>query len=125
MAGVRVIAVLAVSCRASDAQPAGPPIPASWRALPELAAAVAIDGARAWGDPARGCYAIDFALAGIDRDDAIASVRAAGFTIDDTGAFARGAYHGRARIAPDGVLACFWNEREPDACARACAEVAP
>ena len=122
MAGVRVIALFAIACRASDAQPAGPAIPPSWHALPEIAAAIG-EGARAWGEPARGCYAFELALGDVDVDDALARVRAAGFTIDDSGTFTRGAYHGRARIAPSGVLACFWNEREPEACARACAEV--
>jgi hypothetical protein len=139
MAERRMILALAlVACRA-DAQPAnGPAIPSGWRALPELAATVgsaagARDRTQAWGEPAMGCYAVSLALAGraSAADDVAAVLRAAGFAVTDatttgdvaTLAFARGDYHGRARAnVGDGatLVACFWNDREPDACARAC-----
>jgi hypothetical protein len=122
MARARLIALAVLAaCRASDAQPLA--VPSDWRTLPEIAKQLGVDGARAWGDPARGCYAVDFALSDLDRDDALAHLRAAGFTIDDAGAFARGAYRGRLRLDAGGARACFWNDREPDACAAACTQV--
>jgi hypothetical protein len=142
MVGVRVTMLALVACRShdADAQPAAFAPPAGWRALPELASAVgsaanANDGALAWGEPAMGCYAVSIALRGGGAPDAIVDgLRAAGFTVTDatvgdatTLAFARGDYRGRLRADLDGdrvtARACFWNDREPDACARACAEV--
>jgi hypothetical protein len=160
MAGVRLSLALAAmaGCGRADAQPAAPApaaiaVPAGWRALPEIAEAVAaaaaapgvtISGSRAWGEPAMGCYAAAFELrGGDDTADAIATDVIAGFggTLALTGtqrtagridaAFARGAYRGELRVtivaaggAPTvSVLACFANDREPDACAATCAKL--
>lgn len=140
------------ACRgaSAEAQPGGPPIPASWRALPELQAAVARaaganDGVGAWGEPAMGCYAVSLALrggaAGVDAmaTQLLDGARAEQLAVTDTAlpdaggdrgvlafAFARGAYHGRVRaeLDADGAVrarACFWNDREPRACEAACA----
>jgi hypothetical protein len=111
--------------------------------MPELAAATtaaatqaktAVDGAEAWGDPARGCYASWLALSS-DRGapSALAELTIANVVKPAAGAdagvlslsFTRPPYQGtlRAQIGRGGsyaVLACFWNQREPIACETAC-----
>ncbi len=112
------------------------------------ASKLGVDGIEAWGEPARGCYAAWFSVrGGSGTPDAIATelVKSLssepslmGIMVRDVVtpaagqasgvlslSFERGAYHGklRANVATDGVidaLACFWNGREPAACAQAC-----
>jgi hypothetical protein len=102
---------------------------------------VAVDGAEAWGDRARGCYATWLALRG---HGASATAVLAGLTTDglvtrdvvqpakpDDGivtlAFTKGVYNGRlrARVAAGKVtaLACFANDREPGACEASCTKL--
>lgn len=121
--------------------------PAGWQALPEVAKAASdaakADGvtvaSEAWGETARGCYAVwlkvsgggvavEQVLAGIASEtiDTTDVVKPA--TEDGTGilslAFTSGAYKGRlrARVEASAItaLACFANEREPIACESAC-----
>ena len=142
------------ACRASEAGPSsGLSPPAGWKPLPELASAasdaakhagVTIDGAEAWGEPARGCYGAwlgvhggtgspaalaDAMLATIPPELAVTDVTrpsASGDTGVLTLSFARAPYTGRVRaqLARSGlisIVACFWNAREPSACEAACA----
>jgi hypothetical protein len=162
-AAIAALGVLAAtaSCRASEAGPvSGLVAPAGWRALPEIAGAaseaatqagITVDGADAWGDPARGCYGAWLSLRGAGgapdaiADRVVTELQAepvlAGITVDrvvkpaggaDAGvlslAFVRPPYRGtlRAQIARGGsyaLLACFWNLREPIACETACAQL--
>lgn len=122
--------------------------PAGWQALPEVAHAVGdaakadgvrVTGSDAWGDTARGCYAVWLKLSGsgVSVDQVLAGI--ASETIetkdivkptseDGTGlvtlAFSKPGYTGRlrARIESGTItsLACFANEREPVACEAAC-----
>lgn len=137
------------ACGQAGAQPtatSGLTAPVGWIAIPAIATAAAtaakgdgvtVDGAEAWGDPARGCYGVWLALHG---DGASAEQVLAGFATEpitttnvvkpDTGdglvamSFTRGVYRGRlrARIAAGKItaLACFANDREPIACDGAC-----
>ena len=116
--------------------------PAGWRALPELATAIGakaeLDGIEAWGEPARGCYAVWIAARGggdlagellaalatekVATTDVVKPAGASGvlaFTLE------RGAYRGRVRAQVDGgsvsALACYHNEREPLGCEATCA----
>src|SRR5262245_32609664 len=68
MAQLRLIAlVMLAACRASEAGAgSGLTPPAGWQTLPSLATAattaakqygIAVDGAEAWGEAARGCFA--------------------------------------------------------------------
>ena len=116
-------------------------VPATWRALPDMARAIAAAAhvpdtdAQAWGEPARGCYAVWLAVpaqAGSDAIEAdlhgVAGLAVQGVARPSPGevtlAFARAPYHGRLRArAAAGrteALACFWNAREPAACQAAC-----
>ena len=106
-----------------------------------------IDSAEAWGETSRGCYAAWIALAGGTHsrsalaDDIVQGIEKepalAGITVSDVSkpanlepdelslAFAKKPYTGklRAQLSKDGhvtLLACFWNEREPAACAASC-----
>ncbi len=144
MAVVRlVIATLGalLGCgRASGDTSAAPP--AGWRALPELASAIGtaakLDGVQAWGEPAKGCYAVSIVADGggdlaTEMLAALATEHVATTDIlkptSDTGvlsfSIARGAYRGkvRAQIEASSVaaLACYHNEREPLACESQCA----
>lgn len=164
MAVVRLVAAAAlamIGCRASEAGPgSGLTPPAGWQAMPSLATAatdaatavkIKVDGAEAWGEPARGCFAAWLALTGgkgaPDKlaDQLVASLSAepslAGITVKDVVkpaagatagmmslAFTHASYSGklRAQLARDGhigLLACFWNEREPVACETACTQL--
>jgi hypothetical protein len=159
MAELRLILIVALmACRSSEAGPgSGLTPPAGWQPLPPLAAAateaakagkLTVDGAEAWGEPARGCYAAWFALrtAGgapdVIADQLVNSLRVDpalfGVLIKDVVtpragdargvlslAFERAQYRGKlaAVIAKEGkltALACFWNPREPRACEQAC-----
>ena len=137
------------ACGQAGAQPSatsGLTAPAGWIAIPEIATAAAtaaksdgvtIDGAEAWGDPARGCYSVWLALhgEGASAEQVLAGLATESITTTnvvrpDTGdgvvvmSFMRGAYRGRlrARIAAGTItaLACFANDREPLACEGAC-----
>jgi hypothetical protein len=91
MARLRLIVIGLVACRAEAAPGSGVHVPASWRALPELAAAVASAGhasaSEAWGDPAAGCYATWLAVVGapVAADAILAEVQrdAPGITLTD------------------------------------------
>jgi len=149
MALLRLMLLALAACGQAGAQPSatsGLTAPVGWIAIPEIATAAAtaakgdgvtIDGAEAWGDPARGCYGVWLALHG---DGASAEQVLAGLTTEpitttnvvkpESGdglvamSFTRGVYRGRlrARIAAGKItaLACFANEREPIACDGAC-----
>jgi hypothetical protein len=151
------MALALVACRASEAGPgSGLTPPAGWQALPSLATAasdaaktdgVVVDGAEAWGDPARGCFGAWLALrAGSRAPDAladmlVASVKTENVEVRDIVKPAAGAaagtlsfvfdrlpYRGklRAQLVRDGhmtVLACYWNDREPVACETACTQL--
>ena len=143
-----------VACRASEAGPgSGITPPAGWQAMPSLATAatdaakadgVAVDGAEAWGDPARGCFGAWMTLrAGARAPDATVDLLVKSLGDDkievrdvvkpNPGAaagvvslvFEQAPYHGKLRgqLVKDGhmtLLACFWNDREPVACETAC-----
>lgn len=147
-----------VACRASEAGPgSGLTPPAGWQAMPTLATAasdaaktdgVVVDGAEAWGDPARGCYGAWLGLragargpdamvdamvasleteAGVDVRDVVKP--AAGATAGTVSlVFEKAPYRGKLRgqLVKDGhmtLLACFWNDREPVACETACTQL--
>lgn len=139
------LAMLASCGRASGdtgKQASGLGAPVGWRALPEIAAAIGakadLDGVEAWGEPAKGCYAVWIAargggdLAG-ELLTALATEKVATTEVTkpsgDTGVLAftleRGAYRGkvRAQVETSGVtaLACYHNQREPAACETTCA----
>jgi hypothetical protein len=156
---VLALALAGTACRASEAGPSsGLTPPAGWQPLPSLAtaagdtakqAAIALEGAEAWGDPARGCYAAWLGLRGnAGAPLAISDALLASFAIDLPGVtvadvvkpvanadagivsltFTRPPYHGRlrAQLAKSGAitaLACFWNTREPLACDAACGQL--
>jgi len=154
-------AVALVACSAAGAEPGAPPapppgpLPAGWTQLPSIATAVAgavntegvvVDSAAAFGEPARGCYAVRLALHGAAAaapalaDQVLAGFAAASnpraaFTITDVVkpseadgvlafAFDRPPYHGRVRAQLGhgriAAVACFANQREPLACDAAC-----
>jgi hypothetical protein len=147
MALLRLAALvaLAVACSRAGAQPPpGPAVsgvtpPPGWTALPSLAAQVAMPGAEAWGDTARGCYAVWFRLqgTGASAEAVLAGLAAEQITTSDlvkpdgdgivAATFAKGVYKGRlrARIADGAItaLACFANQREPRSCEAPCTTV--
>jgi len=139
-----IVALAACAIAGGDARADGPPAPpASWRALPKVAAAiadgakadgVAIEASLAWGDPARGCFATWLALRGsgpATADQVVSSL--AGMQLHDVVAsagavalaFQRAPFRGVLRATLDGdavrALACFGDGREPVACEAACA----
>jgi hypothetical protein len=109
---------------------------------------IAVDGVEAWGEPARGCYATWISLRGgggaadvmatelvksLSGEPALMGIVVRDVVKPAAGAtsgvlaltFERGLFRGklRAQLANDGklaALACFWNLREPVACAAAC-----
>jgi len=109
---------------------------------------IAVVRALAWGEPARGCYAAWLALRSdggapdviarqivesLSAEPALDGIVVRDVTEPEAGAatgvlalgFEREPYRGRLRmtLAKDGnlaALACFWNQREPVACERAC-----
>lgn len=162
MAQLRVTLALVAAvagCRASEAGPSsGLTPPAGWRPLASLATAaggaakqagMTVDGAEAWGEPARGCYGAWLGLHGakgapLAVADAILATLPAelpGVAVADVVkpaanadagvlalAFTRGTYRGRVRaqLASSGlmaVVACFWNPREPAACETKCTQL--
>lgn len=158
MALLRLMLLSLAACGQAGAQPSaasGLTPPAGWIAIPEIATAAAtaakgggvtVDGAEAWGDPARGCYGIWLALhgEGASAEQVLAGLGSEPVSLRDvvkpeTGdgivslgfetskapaTTVRGTYRGRlrARIAAGKIttLACFANDREPNACDGAC-----
>jgi hypothetical protein len=155
MVVLRLSAVALVACTAAGADPAPAPSalpgsPASWKALPTIAHAVAsaaaadgvtVDAADAWGDPAVGCFALRLAIhGGAAATDALVDQVLAGqagqkITFTDVVkpaagqdvlafGFARAPYRGRVRARLTGgkitAMACFGNQREPVACDATC-----
>lgn len=152
MALLRLAAIALAACGQAGAQPAatsGIKPPAGWQALPELAGSVAkataapgvtLDGAEAWGETARGCYAVWFGLhgAGATADAVLAGLAAEKLATTnvvkpESGdgivslAFAKPPYTGRLRVRTAGgaltALACFANQREPKACDGPCTQL--
>lgn len=147
MALLRLAALLALAgCSGrAGAQPAptmatsGVKPPAGWIALPALATQTGIPNAEAWGDTARGCYAVWFYLqgSGATPEAVLAGLAAEQITTSDlvkpegdgivAATFAKGVYTGRlrARIADGAIttLACFANQREPKSCESPCTTV--
>lgn len=141
--------------QASAAAASGISAPAGWQVLPEMARAVGdaakadgvtVAGTEAWGEPARGCYAVWIRLTGIGAsvEQVLAGLASEkletkdilkptseGNAADGLGivalAFAKPPYAGRlrARIESGSIsaLACFANEREPIACETACSSL--
>lgn len=131
--------------------------PAGWQALPPMAQAardslgsgITIEGVEAWGEPARGCYAVwlaastagdatklaeDF-LGGLTSLSGSTGSASSGLVVRDvvkpTAAegllhlqFTREAFTGKlaARLGGGRIdaLACFANRREPGSCESAC-----
>ncbi|MBA3458637.1 MAG: hypothetical protein H0T46_01650 [Deltaproteobacteria bacterium] len=144
MALLRLALVALAGCSPAGAQPSpasGITPPAGWQALPDLAKQVVdatkATGSEAWGETARGCYAVWFTLkgAGAKVDAVLAGLAAEKIATtnvvtpesDDgviAASFTKGSYGGRlrARIAGDTItaLACFANEREPKTCESPC-----
>jgi hypothetical protein len=151
MAQLRLIAVLLAGCGQANAQPtlAGP---SGWPAIGDIATPMAtaaksegvtVGAAGAWGDTARGCYAVALELkGGPAKADALGEQVLAALTTEGIASrdvvpppaeggtlafsFLRAPYDGRVRaeLSSDGRIgarACFWNEREPKACEAACA----
>ena len=156
-----MIAIAVAACSPAGAEPAVPaappavpgPRPAGWKQLPAIATAVGvaakadgvtIDAVDAWGEPARGCYAVWLDLHGGTAaapalaDQVLASLRQAAARVDEvvrpgdpTGAlafrFARTPYRGRVRAQLGNgriaAIACFGNQREPLDCDASCATV--
>lgn len=154
MALLRIAALLALgACGKAGAQPTAPSTarsgisaPTGWSALPDLAKAVseatkvggvAVDGVEAWGETARGCYAVWFALsgAGANADAVIAGLAAEKLVTSNVVKpeaadgvtslmFAKPPYTGRLRVRTEGAkltaIACFANQREPRSCEVPC-----
>ena len=156
MAYLRLIAIaLVAACGQAGAQAgaaaSGITPPAGWQPLFEIARAAAegarasgvtIGGSEAWGEPARGCYAVWLRLVGdgVSAEQVLAGLASESIetkdvvqpTADTTSeggllslAFGKGGYAGRmrARIERDQItaLACFANDRERTICETACA----
>ena len=135
----------------ANAASSGIAAPAGWQALPEVARAVGdaakadgvrVAGSDAWGETARGCYAVwlklsgngatvDHVLAGIASEKLETKDIVKPTSDDGTGlvtlGFSKAGYTGRlrARIESGTItsLACFANEREPAACEAACTQL--
>jgi len=149
MADLRLIALGALAaCSRADAEPPGLAVPKTWVKLPGIAEAVRtaaagpkieVVSADAWGERAMGCYAVRFEVRGHNKmsalaDQIIAGIAAEKIVVKDIVkppgagvlalAFERAPYRGRlrAQLAPDAItaVACFANQREPQACAAAC-----
>lgn len=145
-----LVALALVGCGQAGAQsstPSGIAPPSGWQVLPDVARAAAdaakadgvtIAGSEAWGDTARGCYAVWLKLAGggVSAEQVLAGIASEKIetkdivkpTGEDKGivafAFDTPSYAGRmrARIDAGGItaLACFANMRERVACETAC-----
>ncbi len=143
-----MIAVALAACsRAEAVPPAALQPPPGWQALPEIAGAagdaakgegITVDAASAYGDPAMGCYALAITVHGAPgTPEAVVQAITQGLgPVRDVAAgsaavalaFDKSGYHGklRAKLGEGGgieALACFWNDREPEACAKACEAV--
>lgn len=144
------LACLVVACRPAGAQPSassGLTAPEGWISLPEVAAAAAaaaarddgltVEGSEAWGEPARGCYAVWLALRGPRAAAAqvLSGLEAEGLALTDTvqpetpdgiatARFEKAPFRGRLRARTSAgrvvTLACFANEREPTSCEAPC-----
>ena len=164
MALLRLIVFALAACGQAGAQPSatsGLSVPAGWIAIPEIAMAVttaakgdgvSVEGAEAWGEPARGCYGVWLVLAGegASAEQVLAGIAQQPLTTSnivkpegadglvtlsfETPAPAAAAtapaattYRGRlrARIAAGKItmLACFANDREPATCEAACSSL--
>jgi hypothetical protein len=153
---IALLALLVGSCGQAGAQAnaatSGITPPDGWQALPDVARAAAdaaradgvtIAGREAWGDTARGCYAVWLKLSGggVSAEQVLAGIASEKIetqeivkpAADASGpgivslSFATPGYTGRMRARIDGdsitALACFANEREPIACNTACTTV--
>jgi hypothetical protein len=139
MALLRLALIGLAACGQAGAQPSaasGITPPAGWQALPELGAKIGVAGAEAWGETARGCYAVWFVVRGngATAEAILAGLATAKLATSNvvkpdgdgvlTAAFTAAPYTGRlrARIAGDTItsLACFANEREPASCESPC-----
>ena len=139
MARFRLIVLALAACGRAEAVP--PPAlhaPPGWKELPEVAAAAA-DAARepgaavAYGDTAMGCYAFAITVhAGKDTPETLAKELGAVHDVATgsdsvAAAFDKDGYHGKlhARVVDGSIdaVACYWNDREPEACAKACETV--
>ncbi|MEJ7598813.1 MAG: hypothetical protein WKG01_12975 [Kofleriaceae bacterium] len=150
MANVRLILVAAlVGCGQAGAEPPGLTVPKGWEKLPAIAEAVRTATASktvrsatvdAWGERAMGCYAVRLQLTGAGAPAALAQQILDGIKTEPTiavrdvvsppgpgvlsFAFDRPPYRGRMRaLLGSGTIsavACFANQREPQACALAC-----
>lgn len=154
MALLRLASIVALgACGQAGAQPGAQPsapsgiaAPSGWTALPELAKSVGdatkadgvtVEGVEAWGETARGCYAVWFRLAGAgaNADAVIAGLAAekvatSNVVRPDAGdgitalTFTKPPHAGRLRVrTQDGkltALACFANQREPASCDAPC-----
>ncbi len=119
MADLRLIAALAaaaVGCGKAGAEPPGAVSglspPASWQVLPDVAAAartalgtVRIDGVEAWGEPARGCYAVWMSVRGSGGAQAIGNQILASLGGDASAVPADAAAPGSAAIPATAKLA--------------------
>jgi hypothetical protein len=164
MAELRLIALattIALSgCRSSEAGPtSGLATPAGWRPMPDVAAVAlnaaktaktTVNGAEAWAEPSRGCYAVwlaltsdegapevlaDLVVRSLTSSPSLVGMTVANVTKPAAGSpsgvlslsFTRPPYQGllRSQISRNGsyaALACFWNQREPAACQAACTQ---
>ena len=144
MALLRLALIALAGCSSAGAQPSvasGITPPAGWQALPELAKQVGdatkATGSEAWGETARGCYAVWFTLqgSGASAEAIVAGLAAEKIATTNVvtpesgdgvvaASVTKGAYAGRlrARIAGDTItaLACFANQREPKTCEAPC-----
>jgi hypothetical protein len=162
MAGLRMMVVALAACGSADAQPtavqSGITAPAGWQALPAAAAAaktaaggtgVTVDGVEAWGEPAKGCYAVWIQLhGGGDGADALGAQILEGLAAEKITASqqpgdgfalaierAPSASEPRGEQVPSGykgtlraqlgdgkitALACVANQREPASCEAGC-----
>jgi hypothetical protein len=131
---------LAACGRAEAVPPSAVQPPAGWQPLAALATAareaaqgegITVDGAQAWGETAMGCYALAVSVRGAaSAKDFVVGL--GGITVHDLAegsgtvalAFDKGEYKGKlhASLGESGIeaVACFWNQREPLACATAC-----
>jgi hypothetical protein len=144
-----VASIALTACGQAGAQPtetSGLKPPPGWQPLPALATSaravlaatqIRVAGFEAWGEPARGCYAVWLALQGegASSQQVIEGIEGEQIELRDVvkpegsdglvaATFIKAPYRGRlrARIAAGRItaLACFANEREPAACQGPC-----
>jgi hypothetical protein len=131
---------LAACGRAEAVPPPAIQPPPGWQPLADVATAASeaakadgatVDSAAAWGETAMGCYVVTLAVHGagspeaIGKELAVAGVHDVAAGSDSVAlAFDKAGYHGKLRAHVGDsidVVACYWNDREPEACANACA----